>query len=96
MTTRQFTSTKGDTWEWEETPEVVAAVAQLHKTTKDTERRIANLNLKRPMKDKSITVEDYEKYSGEFFDKYFYVQNNWVKVQKQRTSLKLWSLVVLL
>ena len=25
------------------------------------------------MKDKSITVEDYEKYSGEFFDKYFYV-----------------------
>ena len=23
------------------------------------------------MKDKSITVEDYEKYSGEFFDKYF-------------------------
>ena len=48
MTTRQFTSTKGDTWEWEETPEVVAAVAQLHKTTKDTERRIANLNLKRP------------------------------------------------
>jgi len=48
MTTRQFVSTKGDTWEWEETPEVVAAIAQLHKTTKDTERRIANLNLKRP------------------------------------------------
>ena len=46
MTTRQFVSTKGDTWEWEETPEVVAAVAQLHKTTKD--RKIANLNLKRP------------------------------------------------
>ena len=48
MTTRQFVSTKGDTWEWEETPEVVAAIAQLHKTTKDTERKIANLNLKRP------------------------------------------------
>ncbi len=48
MTTRQFVSAKGDTWEWEETPEVVAAVAQLHKTIKDTERRIANLNLKRP------------------------------------------------
>ena len=48
MTTRQFGSTKGDTWEWEETPEVVAAVAQLHKTVKDTERKIANLNLKRP------------------------------------------------
>ena len=48
MTTRQFVSTKGDTWEWEETPEVVAAVAHLHKTTKETERQIANLNLKRP------------------------------------------------
>ncbi len=48
MTTRQFTSSKGETWEWEETPEVVAAVAQLHKTVKETERKIANLNLKRP------------------------------------------------
>ena len=48
MTTRQFVSTKGDTWESEETPEVVAAVVNLHKTVKETERRIANLNLKRP------------------------------------------------
>ena len=48
MTTRQFVSTKGDTWEWEETPEVIAAVANLHKSVKETERRIANLNLKRP------------------------------------------------
>ena len=48
MTTRQFVSTKGDTWKWEETPEVVAAVANLHKTVKETERRIANLSLKRP------------------------------------------------
>ena len=48
MTTRQFVSTKGDTWEWEETPEVVSAIAQVHETTKDNERQIANLNLKRP------------------------------------------------
>ena len=48
MSARQFTSSKGDTWEWEETPEVVAAVANLHKSVKETERRIANLNLKRP------------------------------------------------
>jgi len=48
MTTRQFTSSKGETWEWEETPEVIAAVNKLHATMKDTERRIANLNLKRP------------------------------------------------
>ena len=32
MTTRQFVDSKGNTWEWEETPEVVAAVKQLHKT----------------------------------------------------------------
>ncbi len=25
------------------------------------------------MKNKSITVEDYEKYGKEFFDKYFYI-----------------------
>ena len=43
MTTRQFVSTKGDTWEWEETPEVVAALSQLQMTTKDSERLIANL-----------------------------------------------------
>ena len=48
MTNRTFVESKGNTWEWEETPEVVAAIAQLHKTTKDTERKIANLNLKRP------------------------------------------------
>ena len=48
MSKKSKTSQKGDTWEWEETPEVVAAVANLHKTVKETERRIANLNLKRP------------------------------------------------
>ena len=89
MTTRQFVSTKGDTWEWEETPEVVAALSQLHKTTKDTERRIANLNLKHLMKDKSITVEDYEKYSGEFFDKYFYVAKQLGEGAKAEDILKI-------
>lgn len=32
MTTRQFVTKSGDTWEWEETPETVAAVKQLHET----------------------------------------------------------------
>ena len=32
MTKRTFTGKGGETWEWEETPEVLAAVAQLHKT----------------------------------------------------------------
>ena len=31
MTTRQFVSTKGDTWEWEETEETRKAVEKLHK-----------------------------------------------------------------
>jgi hypothetical protein len=32
MTTRQYVTKSGDTWEWEETPEVVAAVKKLHQT----------------------------------------------------------------
>ena len=32
MTTRQFVTKSGDTWEWEETPEVEAAVDKLHET----------------------------------------------------------------
>ena len=28
---RQFVSTKGDTWEWEETPEAAEAISKLHK-----------------------------------------------------------------
>lgn len=35
--TRTFVSTKGDTWEWEETPEVTQAIQQLHKTIQDLE-----------------------------------------------------------
>ena len=38
MTTRQFVDSKGNTWEWEETPEVVAAVAQLHKTISENKQ----------------------------------------------------------
>ena len=48
MTTRQFTSSRGDTWEWEETPELIAAVKQLDKSTQDTAHKLANLKLKRP------------------------------------------------
>jgi len=48
MTTRQFTSPKGDIWEWEETPELIAAVKQLDKSTQDTAHKLAELKLKRP------------------------------------------------
>jgi len=48
MTTRQFVVKSGDTWEWEETPEVVAAVAKLQETIKQTKHDLAELELKRP------------------------------------------------
>ena len=40
MTTRQFVDSKGNTWEWEETPEVLAAVKQLHKTIAENKQTI--------------------------------------------------------
>ena len=44
MTTRTFVSTKGDTWEWEETPEVKEAIRKLHLNQKV----ISELELKAP------------------------------------------------
>ncbi len=35
-------------WEWEETPELIAAVKQLGKSTQDTAHKLAELKLKRP------------------------------------------------
>jgi hypothetical protein len=32
MTNREFIDKNGNTWTWEETPETVAALKQLHKT----------------------------------------------------------------
>ena len=37
MTTRQFVNKSGYTLEWEETPEVVAAVDKLHETIRKLE-----------------------------------------------------------
>ena len=34
MTTRTFVDSKGNSWEWEETPEVVAALKKLHENAK--------------------------------------------------------------
>ena len=34
MTTRQFVSSKGETWEWEETPEFLEALQNYYKTVK--------------------------------------------------------------
>jgi len=46
--------------------------------------------LKRPsMKNKPITVDDYEKYSDEFFDKYFYIAKQLGEGSKAEDILKI-------
>tara|TARA_Y100000022_G_scaffold196452_1_gene203469 strand:- start:452 stop:607 length:156 start_codon:yes stop_codon:yes gene_type:complete len=37
MSKKEFVSSKGETWEWEETDEVRAAVERLHKDIRDLE-----------------------------------------------------------
>jgi len=34
MTTRTFVDKNGNSWEWEETPETIEALKQLHETVK--------------------------------------------------------------
>ena len=41
MTERNFTGKNGDVWTWEETPETIEALKQLHKAVNET-------TLKRP------------------------------------------------
>ena len=43
MTKKEFTGKGGETWEWEETPEVVAAVKQLHATIALNKLRLEEL-----------------------------------------------------
>ena len=54
MTSKTFTKTdkKGreETWEWDETPESVAAIEQLHKTAEATERLHADMRSNRRKK----------------------------------------------
>ena len=38
MTTRQFVTKSGDTWEWEETDETRKAVERLHETIRELEK----------------------------------------------------------
>jgi hypothetical protein len=71
MTKKEFTGKSGETWDWEETPEVTEALKQLH----DRARR-ANLK-----------AQD---------DQLNYDTKNLVKVLRQKTSLKLWSLLLVL
>ena len=36
---KQFVNSKGDTWEWEETPEMREAVERLHETIRELEKK---------------------------------------------------------
>jgi hypothetical protein len=42
MTTRTFIDKNGNSWEWEETPEVLEALKQLHETVKANEQQTSN------------------------------------------------------
>jgi hypothetical protein len=39
MTKRTFTNSGGETWEWEETPETIEALKQLHETIRELEKK---------------------------------------------------------
>lgn len=39
MTTRTFTDKNGNLWEWEETPETINALKELHETVKQVNER---------------------------------------------------------
>ena len=55
MTTRQFVSSKGETWEWEETPETEAAL----KTLRETEKRNATERLHADIRELELKAPDY-------------------------------------
>jgi hypothetical protein len=42
MTTRTYESKNGEIWTWEETPEVLEALKQLHETVKANEQQTSN------------------------------------------------------
>lgn len=39
MTTRTFIDKNGNSWEWDETPETIEALKQLHETVKNVNER---------------------------------------------------------
>jgi hypothetical protein len=52
MTKKTFTGKGGETWEWDETPEVVAAIKQLHISSVN-----AKLNKPHPYKNEQRTTD---------------------------------------
>lgn len=51
MTTRTFVDKNGNSWEWEETPETIQALKDLHQTVKEVNARKDELvGLRKPNK----------------------------------------------
>jgi hypothetical protein len=44
MTTRTFVDKNGNSWEWEETPETIQALKELHETVKQVNENKVNTN----------------------------------------------------
>lgn len=55
MTKKQFVSNKGETWEWEETPETAAAL----KVLRETEKRNATERLHADIRELELKAPDY-------------------------------------
>ena len=55
MTKKKFVSNKGETWEWEETPEVAAALEKL----RNTEKRNATERLHADIRELELKAPDY-------------------------------------
>jgi len=41
MTKKQFVTDKDEIWEWDETPEVIAAIEKLHQTIAENKKTIS-------------------------------------------------------
>ena len=49
MTTRTFVDKNGNSWEWEETPETIEALKQLHETVKQVNEKKFARNYQGPL-----------------------------------------------
>jgi hypothetical protein len=88
MSKKSFKNKHQQQWEWEETPETKAAIAALHegirqRKLKDEDDKFNyDKTIKSTVKSSLISI--------------FMLPKNLVKVLRQKTSLKLWSLLLLL
>jgi len=60
MTKRTYTTKSGDTYEWNETPEVIAALKKLHQTIRENNKNIVEASLNRPKNFKELEKKHAE------------------------------------